>query len=412
MMQVDSYEAVARGKAPFDSVMLHSMSIGASFIIDFWEQHYLNDFIKCGGSSIKFLIGWKGSGKTHTLLLMEERAKAKGYLTAYISAESILLNDFKQLYLQILENVDIPELVANMGKRIIHNLGYQEEEIPSGKTFIGYLSDRNEFDGLMLRHLREALRKDFLENTSMDNNFAQIMSMLVSDYLGYPELDPKNKEFILSWLHGDTTQKLSAIKSLAISPYRITKYNARHMLRSLLECITNVGYSGLFVAIDDLDIMTSSSGLSKVHYTKMRRDDTYESIRQLIDEIDSLRHVMFVFAGRRELVDNERTGFKSYQALWLRIQNEVVGNAVNRFAGIIDLDRVERQTFTPNMLVEMSRKLVDTVGRNLTAIAINEDRAKDLLAQARMGNVSIPLLVNRETLCILQEKIEEVSDNV
>ena len=63
------------------------------------------------------------------------------------------------------------------------------------------------------------------------------------------------------------------------------------MLRSLAEVVSMGGYSGLFIAIDDLEILTSRSSLEPVHYTKMKREDTYESIRQLIDDIDSMKKI-------------------------------------------------------------------------------------------------------------------------
>ena len=137
--------------------------------------------------------------------------------------------------------------------------------------------------------------------------------------------------------------KLSLVRALGLSPSRITRYNARHMLRSLCEIIRMSGYAGLVVLIDDLEILLSRSSLVRLHYTKMRREDTYESIRQLIDEIDSLRNIMFVFGFDRELFDNENAGVKSYQALWMRIQNEIVGERFNRFGDIVDLDRMAAQ---------------------------------------------------------------------
>ena len=35
-----------------------------------------------------------------------------------------------------------------------------------------------------------------------------------------------------------------------------------------------------------------------------------------------MKNIMFVFAFERELLDHDSAGLKSYQALWMRIQNE------------------------------------------------------------------------------------------
>ena len=129
------------------------------------------------------------------------------------------------------------------------------------------------------------------------------------------------------------------------------------MLRSLAEVVRMGGFSGLFIAIDNMEILTSRSSLEAIHYTKVKREDTYESIRQLIDDIDSMKHIMFVYGFDRELIDNENAGLKSYQALWMRIQNEIVGERFNRFSDMVDLDRLAAQEYTPDVIISISKSL-------------------------------------------------------
>ena len=164
------------------------------------------------------------------------------------------------------------------------------------------------------------------------------------------------------------------------------------MLRSLAELVRMGGYSGLFIAVDNLEILISRSSLEPLHYTKMKREDTYESIRQLIDDIDSMKNIMFVYAFDRELIDNENAGLKSYQALWMRIQNEILGERFNRFADMVDLDRLAAQEYTPEVIVSISRSLAD-LQKNTPITPLNADTAKDIIAQARTGAVGIPQLI-------------------
>lgn len=152
------------------------------------------------------------------------------------------------------------------------------------------------------------------------------------------------------------------------------------------------GYSGLFIAIDDLEILTSRSSLEPVHYTKMKREDTYESIRQLIDDIDSMKNIFFVYAFDRELADNENAGLKSYQALWMRIQNEVTGERFNRFSDMVDLDRMAMQEYTPEIIQEISRSLVRAQD-NFTLSPVDEQTAREITAQAKTGALGIPQLI-------------------
>ena len=237
----------------------------------------------------------------------------------------------------------------------------------------------------------------------LDNNFALSCSMLTGSILGYPLLEEQNCELLLSWLEEDRTVKLSQLRTLGFHPSRITRYNARHMLRSLSEIIHLGGFSGLFIAIDDLEALISRSSLIPVHYTKMKREDTYESIRQLIDDIDSMKNIMFVYAFDRELIDNENTGLKSCQALWMRIQNKIINQQFNRFSDIADLDRMAAQVYTPEVIVSISRCLAASQ-KQVSMSPLDISAAQEILRQSHTSAAGIPKLI--------QIAMQEVSDHV
>lgn len=368
------------------------LTCGIRFLADFWREKYLQEYIRNGGSKIKFVTGRTGSGKTHFLRLMTSIAQEENYRTVWFSAKDIWMHDFKEIYVEIFHQCELMVCLEAVSRHLIREMGYDPDDIPEGMRFIDYLSQNGEGDAVTKREIRAQLRRFFLENPMMDNNFALACSMLTGSILGYPILEEQNQELLLSWLEGDRSVKLSQLRALDFYPSRITKYNARHMLRSLAEVVHMGGFSGLFIAIDDMEILTSRSSLEVVHYTKMKREDTYESIRQLVDDIDSMKNIMFVYAFDRELIDNENAGLKSYQALWMRIQNEIVGERFNRFTDMVDLDRLAAQEYSPKVLVAMSRSLAD-VQQNRRATPLTEEAAEKILAQARTGAVGIPRLI-------------------
>lgn len=373
-------------------------STGLSFLTDFIKEKYLQEYIAEGGSKIKFVTGRPGSGKTYLLKELCRDAGELGYLTVRFSARETWLHDFREIYLEILDQVDIMSCLQKCADQIVREMGYVPQDIPEGQTFLDMLSGQGLGDALTKREIRLQLKEMFLQDPLMDNNFALSCSLLTGNLLGHPLLELQNQELLLGWLHGDKTVKLSLLRSLGLSPARITKYNARHMLRSLSEVIRKGGYKGLLICIDDLDILQSRSGMEGIHYTKLRREDTYESIRQLIDDIDSLRHIMFVFAFDRILLDNDNAGFQSYQALWMRIQNEVRGERFNRFADIVDLDLLAYQTYTPEYLVSISNQMLDMQREALpknSPITLTE--AETLLRESRLGGVGLPQLVAEYT---------------
>ncbi len=382
--------------SPLDSA--RQLTCGIDFLTDFWKEKYLQEYIKNGGSKIKFITGRTGSGKSHFLRLMTAIAQNEHYKTVQFSAKNIWMHDFKEIYKEIFLQCGIMECLEGISRHLIREMGYDPDEVSDGMRFIDYLSEHGQADALTRREIRTQLKHIFLENPMLDNNFALACSMLTGSILGYPVLEEQNRNLLLAWLEGDRTIKLSQLRALDFYPSRITKYNARHMLRSLTEIIHLGGYSGLFIAIDDLEILISRSSLEPVHYTKMKREDTYESIRQLIDDIDSMKHIMFVYGFDRELIDNENAGLKSYQALWMRIQNEIVGERFNRFSDMVDLDRLAVQEYTPDVIVSISRSLAE-LQKNVQAAPLDREAAEEVAAQARTGAIGIPQLIQN----IMQE---------
>lgn len=373
-------------------IAAEQLTCGVAFLTDFWQEKYLQEYIRNGGSKIKFVTGRQGSGKTHFLRLMTVIAKEENYKTVQFSAKDIWLHDFKDIYVEILRQCDILGCLEAVSHQLIEQMGFDFRDIPEEMRFIDYLSQNDSGDAITKREIRSQLRKIFLDNPLMDNNFALACSMLTGSILGYPVLEEQNKELLLAWLEGDRSIKLSQLRALDFYPGRITKYNARHMLRSLAELVHMGGYSGLFVTIDDMEILTSRSSLEPVHYTKVKREDTYESIRQLIDDIDSMKNIMFVYAFDRELLDNENAGIKSYQALWMRIQNEIVGERFNRFADMVDMDRLAAQEYTPEVIVAMSESIAGTQNSTLVS-PLDREGAEQLVERARMGAVGVPRLI-------------------
>ena len=281
----------------------------------------------------------------------------------------------------------------------MRELGYDPAQIGPGKSFMDHLSEKGEADPISRGEIRSALRSYFTKNPLLDNNFACCCSILTGGILGHPVLEPASRELVLSFLYGDKSVKLGQLRTLGLSPSRVTKINARHLLRSLAEVVHRAGYRGLIVCIDDLEMVMNRAAGSAMRYTKLRRNDAFESIRQLIDDIDNMRYIMFLFGFERSLMDNENTGFKTYQALWMRIQNEVVSTRFNRFADIIDLDRYAEEFYTEDVLIEMSGKIAQVLsdyGR--PAKILDKEKAGGLLERSKFGGIGLPYLVVREVL--------------
>ena len=386
-------ERLEKGMPPGRGVLLEKMTAGLDPLTAFLCDQYLENYISRGGSKMKFVTGRSGSGKTHFSMRMLDEAAARGFLTVSFSAKDVWLHDFREIYLEILRQCDIEHILQGCADQIVRELGYDPAQIGPGKSFMDHLSEKGEADPISRGEIRSALRSYFTKNPLLD------CSILTGGILGHPVLEPASRELVLSFLYGDKSVKLGQLRTLGLSPSRVTKINARHLLRSLAEVVHRAGYRGLIVCIDDLEMVMNRAAGSAMRYTKLRRNDAFESIRQLIDDIDNMRYIMFLFGFERSLMDNENTGFKTYQALWMRIQNEVVSTRFNRFADIIDLDRYAEEFYTEDVLIEMSGKIAQVLsdyGR--PAKILDKEKAGGLLERSKFGGIGLPYLVVREVL--------------
>jgi hypothetical protein len=398
----DFKTAVSRlkqGQAPGNMEILSEISVGIQPFIRFIEEKYLLEYIAQGGSKIKFVTGRLGSGKTHFIEFLSFVAEARGFITVNFSARDIWLHDFKDIYFEILNRSDFTGVLKKCANHVIRELGYDALDIPQGMTFADYLSAQGELNALTKKEIRNQLQQMFLNNPLIDNNFAIACSLLTGGILGHPALENANRELLLLWLAGSKEAKLPSVRKLGLSPARITKFNARHMLRSLAEVQKLAGFPGMLITIDDVEILAGSGAMDTIRYTKLKREDAYESIRELIDEIDTLKNILFVFAFDRKLIDDDMSGLKSYNALWLRIQNEIVSEKFNQFTDIVDLDVLGKLIYSKEAIIEMSGRFAEVINRiSHEAAPIGPGLADEMLQNDSFASVSLPRQVGLATV--------------
>ena len=119
----------------------------------------------------------------------------------------------------------------------------------------------------------------------------------------------------------------------------------------------------------------------------------------MIDDVDTFRNLFIVFAFNSELLDNDRAGIKSYQALWLRMQNEIVSARFNPFSSLIDMDEANNEYLNAANLIEMSRKFASIAnGLDFHIDPIDGSKVEEIIKNAKYGSNALPYLVNIATL--------------
>jgi hypothetical protein len=355
----ETLESLRHGSPPLDMKMLDAITVGErEGIWNSWRDSYLNDYILRGGSKVKFLIGKPGSGKTHALLLMLKEARRLGYVTFSADARRVRLNKFDSIYQAVLDSVDMEALVTTYCNTVVEGLGYRAGQLPPEQDFLSWAQAQGRAADSLRREIQEKLDALY-QDRKINHNFALAFSQLCAHHLGSRRLADEQKEILQEWLKGRPLP-VRSLKPLKIFT-RIDKYNARHMMASFLYLLRLCGRQGLCAVVDDLSALLERGPEGRALYGKSARNEVYESLRQLVDDFAGFQGAFFVFAGRTELIHDEKGGFKSYEALWMRIQNEVSGSRPNKFADLFDQDALVKEFFTTETCLELQQKLNRTL---------------------------------------------------
>ena len=176
----NDYTALCEGRAPLSADINNALSTGFTRLTDFWRDRYLNEFIREGGSRIKFISGRPGCGKTHFLRLLAEEGRKAGYQVVTFSAKDVWLHDFREIYREIVRQCDLALCLDRAAEAVIRGMGYNPADIPEGTDFMTYLSGIGEGDALNRRAIRMELKETFLKKLSSIKHMILSVKKLLS----------------------------------------------------------------------------------------------------------------------------------------------------------------------------------------------------------------------------------------
>jgi hypothetical protein len=336
-------EDLRSGIPPANAELLSGMTQGRADWLDRFQEHYLRNFIgrpgPCGrGSKVKVLVGGEGTGKTHLLRCVAQDARAMGYAIVYLSLRDInyRLNNFPVLYRAIVEQIDKEALVRGLCRRVAEYLGYGEDEYDGSGPLLPLLVEK---EGWAPNDARKEIRKAIgrcFHDLDVGPAFVTFCFQVVVTRMVNGQ-DEQLRAALL-WLGGGKLDR-SGKKSTNLFE-TLQKSNARAWLNSLIQVLNAAGMTGLVVLIDNIEEITRTvPGTGRHLYTSNAVKDTYEMFRQLIDDTDLLHGFVLIMAGGREIVEDLKRGFKSYEALWMRLDPGLVpGLRFNPYCDIMNTD--------------------------------------------------------------------------
>lgn len=272
------------------------------------------DDVKNGHSMVKFWIGDFGSGKSFMLHLLNTVALKQKFVVAnadFTPDNRLYSNDGKgvALYSSIMDNVSIqtkpgggalPTLLEKWIEQIIAKTA---EENTISLTEI-----RNE---QYLNLIQNNIMKTINEITDVGGfDFGMVV---MKYYEGYINDDEHLRRNALKWLKGEYRTKTEAKHDLGVREV-INDLNYYDMLKNFCKLFVNMGYSGFMVNLDE------AINLYKIS-TSVMRDKNYEKILTIYNDCfqGKVANLFFNFAGTKEVLENQRRGFYSYDALKTRL---------------------------------------------------------------------------------------------
>ncbi len=303
------------------------------------EEEYLSSFIKQGGSVFKIVIGVYGGGKTHFLYCVRDLAWKHNFAVSYVSLSpgESPFHQLERVYQAIVTNLTPPlttdELLSGYEQGIVSFLrtwyrrkiqelkdrGFQEHELHQE-----LLDDLDAIEGLVSLSFAEAIK-------------AALRALA----------DDEQDEFIhiCQWLSGEGYDRYGHRAYGILQP--IDRTNALTMLRSLVQWVRQIGYSGLIILLDEAERVPSLS--------TRQRQQHLSNLREIIDACGhtNFQGAMIFYAVPDENFLEGRT--QIYEALRQRVAT--VFETLNPSGVRIDLNKVNAAPIP--FLCEVGEKLAD-----------------------------------------------------
>lgn len=299
------------------------MSVNQTEWLRLIDSDYLERFITGGGAAIRFAVLPDAAMAGRIAAEMDGMAARHGLLRATLDSAETRLHMIQDVFFGLARQLDWQGMAQRCMEALCRDNGYRWPS-PGAQASLHDLAAANDMDVMLMRKaVNQWLSRDIMRDTGMAQDFRIAMTRLCMDRLtdDAPGTGPITP--VLEWLRGE----LRAIGALreALIHTRITRHNARAMLRSLCRWVRLVGHKGVLISLDIRRLVaTPPPGAEGVRYGPAAVLDAYEVLRQLIDEADHFEGVFLaVLADDAFLTGPPKRSIECYTALKMRIWDDV-----------------------------------------------------------------------------------------
>lgn len=287
------------------------------------RQEYLQRFIGQGGSSVKFVVTVSDSDRANVQTRLHALARHEGYLCVPVNAKETKIHMMDKFFYQVARRIPWDDLASRFVRLLLQENGYHLPESKGEFNMAGVARLNERAEPLLRRDLNSWLERAIYRDSKMCQEFRMAMIRLCLGQMDSGSEHPFMTEPVKAWLCGEL-QRISALKEALIFQ-KIGRTNARYMFISLSRWLRLAGKTGLIVSLDLSRCLLSKKTDSPegLFYGISATLDTYEMLRQFIDGTDELEGVLLMVHVPPEFLTDGRRGLTRYEALKLRIWDEV-----------------------------------------------------------------------------------------
>lgn len=303
------------------------------------------NYISNGHSSIKFIQGDYGSGKTFLTQSLSEIARQKNFsVSTVVVSPTNQINNLSNIYRTIVDNLKTPKSKEGSGlTEIIDAWSFRIFD----KTLKVEGANKNvKVDSKIINTLSENIEFELISSQNINPAFAKcIVAYAESKLLRNSD----KSRMAISWLKGsDKISNSQFVKELGLKS-KLENKEIFSLLKGLSYLIKESGYNGMLIIFDEIETIQRSQN-------KKLRQDSYEIIRSILDEValDYFKNIFFIFAGTINFFEDKRYGIHSYQALYERISKPISIKGESPRQPILKLKK-----FDENMLRKISEKILE-----------------------------------------------------
>lgn len=301
--------------------MTNDYEIDRETWIQVMRDDYLDGYIPDGGASVKVAVAPSGD-LPKIRKALETFAHGHGYAFAQADSATCRLHAMHDLYHELARQIRWEDVAARFMTRQLRRGSLKPAS--DGRLTVDALADANDEAKQAIRERLDAIVANTVaKDYTLGREFRAAAVALCRGLYDFANDAQLQRSAAVDWLRGDGTPRLPVLRKIGIVK-GIASGNARQILHSTTSWLHQAGFSGLVLALDASRYWLGKDAPGRGHqYSKATALDMNEVVRQFIDSVDDLTATFVVFLANERFLDSKDRGLRSYEALRLRLTDEV-----------------------------------------------------------------------------------------